>query len=223
MREVAALRIETGRILAILRDMYPDAHCALDFTTPFELLIATILSAQCTDERVNMITPRLFPRYPTPEAMLVLRQEELEELIHDCGLFRSKAKNILGACLLLVMRHGGEVPRTMAALEKLPGVGRKTANVVLSNAFGVPAIAVDTHVFRVSRRLGLAEGDTPEKVERELRRRIPKRDWSAAHHWLIHHGRRLCHARGPECLRCPLSPYCPAYRSGAVHPKQGGA
>ncbi len=199
--------------------MYPDARCALDFTSPFELLIATILSAQCTDERVNMITPRLFPRYPTPQAMLSLTKEQLEDLIHDCGLFRSKAKNILGACEALVARHGGEVPRTMAALEGLPGVGRKTANVVLSNAFSVPAIAVDTHVFRVARRLGLASGQTPEKVERELRRRIPRRDWSQAHHWLIHHGRQICHARGPECLRCPLAPYCPAYRQGSVNPK----
>jgi endonuclease-3 len=220
---VASLRVQTGRILSILHDLYPDARCALNFRTPFELLVATILSAQCTDERVNMITPRLFPRYPTPEAMLSLKQEELEALIRDCGLFRSKAKNILGTCLALVERHGGDVPQSMAALEKLPGVGRKTANVVLSNAFDVPAIAVDTHVFRVARRIGLAEGDTPEKVEKELRRRIPKRDWSAAHHWLIHHGRRICHARGPECLLCPLSPYCHAFRQGGVPPKQGGS
>ncbi|MDA8344585.1 MAG: endonuclease III [Thermaerobacter sp.] len=217
--EVAQLRVATGRILDILGSMYPDARCALDFTTPFELLVATILSAQCTDERVNMITPRLFPRYPTPAAMLALSQEDLEDLIHDCGLFRSKARNILGTCDALQTGHSGEVPRTMAALLKLPGVGRKTANVVLSNAFGVPAIAVDTHVFRVARRLGLAHGETPEQVERDLRLRIPRRDWSAAHHWLIHHGRQICHARRPDCLHCPLSPYCPAYRLGQVHPK----
>ncbi len=210
------MRVETGRILRILAETYPDAECALLHTTPFELLVATILSAQCTDERVNMITPRLFPRYSGPEKMLALSEDELSDLIHDCGLFRAKAKNILATSEALLARHGGEVPARMEDLVALPGVGRKTANVVLANAFAVPAIAVDTHVFRVARRLGLAKGDTPEKVELELRRRIPRRNWSQAHHWLIWHGRRICHARWPECPRCPLRDCCLAYRTGAV-------
>ncbi len=211
------MRIATGRILNILAEAYPDAKCALLHETPFELLVATILSAQCTDERVNMITPRLFPRYASPELMLALSDDELADIIRDCGLFRAKAKNILATCQALIERHGGRVPGRMADLVALPGVGRKTANVVLANAFGVPAIAVDTHVFRVARRLGLAQGDTPEKVELELRRRIPRKSWSQAHHWLIWHGRRICHAKWPECPRCPLRDYCLAYRTGTVH------
>lgn len=165
-----------------------------------------------------MITPRLFPNHPTPAAMLVLSEDELSERIRDCGLFRSKARSILATCRLLVERHGGEVPRTMERLVALPGVGRKTASVVLANAFSVPAIAVDTHVFRVARRLGLSEGRTPEGVEQDLRRRIPRRDWASAHHWLIHHGRAICHARRPECGRCPLQAECAAFRLGGVTP-----
>ena len=210
------MRTPTGRILAILAETYPEAQCALVHETPFELLVATILSAQCTDERVNMITPRLFPLYGTPERMLALSEDELGELIRDCGLFRAKARNILATCSGLVARHSGQVPGRMEDLVALPGVGRKTANVVLSNAFSVPAIAVDTHVFRVARRLGLATGDSPEKVELELRRRIPRRSWSQAHHWLIWHGRKICHARWPECPICPLRDCCHAYRTGAV-------
>ncbi len=210
------MRVETGRILQILAETYPEAQCALLHETPFELLVATILSAQCTDERVNLITPRLFPRYGTPERMLSLSEDRLADLIRDCGLFRAKARSILGTCHALVAGHAGQVPRRMEDLVALPGVGRKTANVVLSNAFGVPAIAVDTHVFRVARRLGLATGDTPEKVESELRRRIPRRSWSQAHHWLIWHGRRICHARRPECTVCPLRELCLGYRTGAV-------
>ena len=212
------MRAQTSRILEVLEETYPEARCALDFRTPCELLVATVLSAQCTDERVNIITPRLFPRYGTPEAMLALTEQELGELIRDCGLFRAKARSILGASQALLARHGGEVPARMEDLLTLPGVGRKTASVVLSNAFSVPAIAVDTHVFRVARRLGLAEGTTPEKVEAELRRRIPRRLWSQTHHWLIFHGRRICHARRPECPVCPLRPYCRAYRLGEVSP-----
>ena len=213
------MRVETGRILRILAETYPDAQCALVHTTPFELLVATILSAQCTDERVNMITPRLFPRYASPEQMLALSDDELADIIRDCGLFRAKAKNILATCQALIERHGGRVPGRMGDLVALPGVGRKTANVVLANAFGVPAIAVDTHVFRVARRLGLAQGDTPEKVELELRRRIPRKSWSQAHHWLIWHGRRICHAKWPECPHCPLRDFCLAYRTGSVQYK----
>lgn len=180
--------------------------------------MATILSAQCTDERVNVITPRLFPRFLGPADMLTLSEDELSDLIRDCGLFRAKARHILGTCRQLVDRFGGEVPNKMKDLVALPGVGRKTANVVLSNAFSVPAIAVDTHVFRVARRLGLSHSATPETVERDLRRRIPRRDWSDAHHWLIHHGRAICHARKPECPRCPLDKHCQAFLGGAVQP-----
>lgn len=207
-----------GRILEILRETYPDARCALHFTTPFELLVATILSAQCTDDRVNLITPRLFPRFAGPAELFALSEGELADLIRDCGLFRSKAHNILATCALLVEHHGGDVPRRMEELIRLPGVGRKTANVVLSNAFSVPAIAVDTHVFRVARRLHLSAGTTPDQVEKDLRRRIPRRDWSQAHHWLIHHGRAICHARKPECGICPLRAECLAYRLGEVTP-----
>lgn len=206
------------RILEILRETYPDAHCALHFTGPFELLVATILSAQCTDVRVNQITPRLFAEHATPADMLTLSEDELAERIRDCGLFRSKARSILATCRQLIERHGGQVPRTMEHLLALSGVGRKTASVVLANAFSVPAIAVDTHVFRVSRRLGLSDGRTPDAVEQHLRRRIPRRDWAAAHHWLIHHGRAICHARRPECGRCPLREECAAYRQGSVLP-----
>lgn len=201
---------KTTAILDRLAQMYPDARCALDHRNPFELLIATILSAQCTDRRVNIITARLFPRCPGPAELAALTQAELEDLIRDCGLFREKAKNILATCRLLLERHGGQVPATREELMKLPGVGRKTANVVLSNAFGVPAIAVDTHVFRVANRLGLARADTPEQTEQQLMQRIPKRLWSQAHHWLIHHGRTLCHARNPRCGQCPLLALCPA-------------
>lgn len=201
-------RIPTIQILDALGERYPGATCALVHRNAFELLIATILSAQCTDARVNLITARLFQKARTPAAILVLRQDELEEEIRDCGLFHNKAKNILATCQILIERHGGEVPRTREELMQLPGVGRKTANVVLSNAFGEPAIAVDTHVFRVANRLGLARAKTPEETERQLMRRIPRELWSQAHHWLIYHGRQVCHARGPSCDVCPLLPYC---------------
>jgi len=213
------MRTETGRILRLLAATYPNAGCELVHEGPFELLVATMLSAQCTDARVNLVTPRLFPRFGSPEGLLGLEEDELCDLIRDCGLYRAKARNILGTCRALLERFHGEVPRRLEELTSLPGVGRKTANVVLSNAFAVPAIAVDTHVLRVARRLGLARGDTPEKVEAELRRRIPKRLWSQAHHWLIHHGRALCHARGPECGRCPLAPCCQALVLGLVTPR----
>ncbi|MFO7171483.1 MAG: endonuclease III [Bacillota bacterium] len=196
-------------ILEILAETYPDARCALEHENPFQLLIATILSAQCTDKRVNIITRRLFPRLPRPEDYLAISQEELEELIRDCGLYREKARNIRATCRILVERYGGEVPRTLEELIQLPGVGRKTANVVLSNAFGVPAIAVDTHVLRVSNRLGLASSPDPLKTERQLMEAIPRELWSQAHHWLIHHGRNICHARNPACPICPLLRHCP--------------
>ena len=198
------------KILETLAREYPDAKCELNYSTPFELLVATILSAQCTDKRVNMVTERLFAKYNTPEAFAALTPEQLEEEIKELGLFRNKARNIIAMSRRLLEAHDGEVPRDRSALESLPGVGRKTANVVLSNAFGVPAIAVDTHVFRVAHRLGLVRGaKTPLATEEQLQRNIPKELWSAAHHWLIHHGRRVCEARAPRCHACALLPYCP--------------
>jgi endonuclease-3 len=197
-------------IIARLAKEYADAQSALCYKNPFELLIAVILSAQCTDKRVNAITGRLFPRYGSPAAFAALPVEELEGLIRDCGLFHAKAKNIKATCQLLVDKFAGKVPAKMEELVSLPGVGRKTANVVLSQAFGVPAIAVDTHVFRVSHRLGLAAGADVEKTERELMALLPKRDWGAAHHWLIWHGRLVCRARNPLCGQCLLSDLCEA-------------
>jgi len=197
-------------MLAILADKYKDTTTALDYNSPFELLVAVILSAQCTDVRVNIITARIFPEYSSPEKMLALGEERLAELIRDCGLFRSKARNLIATCELLCREHGGEVPASFEELVKLPGVGRKTANVLLSQLFGVPAIAVDTHVFRVANRLALAKGTTPEKVEEGLKRVIPREEWGEAHHWLIWHGRKICHARRPDCPACPLAKLCPS-------------
>lgn len=196
------------QVLDALEALYPDARPELDFTNRFELLIATILSAQCTDVRVNLVTAELFKECPTPEAMLALSPEALGQRIKSCGLYASKAANILGTCRLLLEKHDGEVPGTLEALTGLPGVGRKTANVVLSNGFGVPAIAVDTHVFRVANRIGLAAAATVEKTEQQLMRAIPKNRWSHSHHLLIFHGRRCCTARKPECVRCPIQRWC---------------
>lgn len=199
-------------ILEGLEALYGDEQCGLDFSSPFELLIATILSAQCTDVRVNIVTAELFKAYNTPEKMLTLTEPKLKEKIKTCGLANTKAKNILATCHQLLADFGGEVPSTMAELTKLPGVGRKTANVVMSNAFDLPAIAVDTHVFRVSRRLGLAKGKNVNQVEESLMKNIPKALWSRAHHWLIWHGRRLCTARNPKCEICPLHSDCQEYQ-----------
>ena len=196
-------------ILKELERLYPDARPALHFRSPYELLVAVVLSAQCTDERVNRVTAELFREYNTPETMLTLPQEELEKKIFSCGLYHNKAKHILSASRDILERFGGEVPATLEELQTLAGVGRKTANVVYSVAFGGDAIAVDTHVFRVSNRLGLASGKTPEAVEEGLMRTIPKERWSEAHHWLIWHGRRVCHSRRPDCERCTLAPLCP--------------
>lgn len=207
-KKPASKRVPVEQILDSLYQLYPDAHCELNFRTPFELLIATILSAQCTDKRVNEITAPLFEKYNKPEDFLTLTQEEMEELIKGLGLYKNKSKNILETCRILYEKYNGEVPRTHAELEALPGVGRKTANVVLSNAFGIPAIAVDTHVFRVGNRLGLAKSDNVDETERQLMKRIPKEKWSDAHHWLIWHGRRVCAARNPKCSECTLSDMC---------------
>ena len=196
--------------LEILEETYRGAKPELRFSNPFELLIAVILSAQCTDKRVNITTARLFKKAATPAAIVALGISGLEEEIKDCGLFRNKAKNIMATCRMLVEEFGGEVPSDYDTLLKLPGVGRKTANVVTSVAFGRPAIAVDTHVFRIANRLKLAVGETPLAVEKGLMKAIPREKWSAAHHWLIYHGRRICKANRPLCGECPLADVCPS-------------
>ncbi len=196
-------------ILEILATTYHDAGPLLKFNSPFELLISVILSAQCTDVRVNKTTAVLFPVANTPASILALGQECLEEYIRNCGLFHNKAKNILATCERLEQVYGGQVPDDYDALLSLPGVGRKTANVVYSIAFHHPALAVDTHVFRVAHRLQLADGKTPLIVEKQLQKIVPKKDWSQAHHWFIWHGRRICTARSPHCKICPLTHLCP--------------
>ena len=198
-------------IIAELERLYPDARPALHYGTPYELLIAVILSAQCTDERVNKVTAELFKEHNTPEKMLTLSQEELEKYIFSCGLYRSKAAHILSASRDIVEKFGGEVPSEHKQLKSLAGVGQKTANVVYAVAFGGDAIAVETHVFRVSNRLGLAHADTPEKTEQQLKQVIPQSDWSKAHHWLIFHGRRVCHSQKPDCINCTLNKWCQFY------------
>jgi len=195
-------------VLEILNETYAGVKCGLDFTTHYELLISTILSAQCTDVRVNVVTKQLYKEYNTPKAMITLSQLELGEKIKSCGFYNNKSKNILGATKMILEKYKGEVPGTMEELILLPGVGRKTANVVLSNAFGIPAIAVDTHVFRVSNRIGLAKGKNVEVVEQQLMENIPKKMWSQAHHYIIWHGRKICKARKPDCEVCPIAPYC---------------
>lgn len=199
----------TGRkVLKRLADNCPDATTALRHRNPFELLIATILSAQCTDKRVNLVTPTLFRHLKTPQDFATVPQRTLEKYIQTCGLYKSKARNIRKASRQIIEDYKGQVPRTVKELQKLAGVGQKTANVVASVAFDVPAIAVDTHVFRVSNRIGLARAKTPEKTEEQLHLAIPKKDWSKAHHWIIHHGRTICHARKPRCDICPVNQWC---------------
>ncbi len=203
---------EKKTALAILGEKYFDAKPALEYSTAYELLVAVVLSAQCTDARVNIVTRVLFKEYNTPEKMLTLSQEGLEKYIFSCGFYRNKAAHILSASRDIVERFGGEVPSTIEELMSLAGVGKKTANVVYSVWFGGAAIAVDTHVFRVSNRLGLAKGDTPEKVEAGLMKAVPKADWSKAHHWLIYHGRQICHSQKPDCAVCPLQAVCDYYK-----------
>ncbi len=195
--------------LAILERTYPHAVTALEYRTPFELLIAVILSAQCTDARVNLTTPRLFARYPDAEALARADQDDVEKIVKSCGFFRMKAKNIIAAARALVAEHGGAVPADRESLEALPGVGRKTANVVMSVAFEEAAFAVDTHVFRVSRRLGLTLATTPRGVEEDVTKLVPREKWRHAHHWLILHGREICKAPTPQCGRCPVT-MCPS-------------
>lgn len=192
---------------------YPDAHCALDYKTPFQLLVATILSAQCTDKRVNMVTPALFERYRTPAAMAAAKLEELEDIIKSTGFFRNKAKNLVGMATAVADRHGGEVPDEMDALVALPGVGRKTANVVLGNAFDRnEGVVVDTHVSRVSQRLGLTSQTDPVKIEQDLVKLFPRERWTLLSHLLIEHGRQICDARRPKCEICFLNDLCPSSR-----------
>lgn len=198
-------------ILEKLEELYEDAVCQLDFRSPFELLIATILSAQCTDKRVNMVTEVLFETFKTPEDYANLEPHELEPYIKSCGVYHNKSRNIVMTCRKLLNDFGGEIPRTREELMTLPGVGRKTANVVMANAFGEDAIAVDTHVFRVSNRLGLAQAKDPLHTEKQLMEVIAKEKWSAAHHWIIWHGRRVCSARKPNCPECQLAPWCQYY------------
>ena len=188
--------------------MYPDARAELIFCNPYQMLVATMLSAQCTDKQVNKVTPAVFSRWPDANAMADAQEEELFPMVKSCG-FKSKAGNIIAACRMIKEQHGGQVPDTMEALTALPGVGRKTANVVLSNAFGIPAFAVDTHVFRVSNRMGLCKADTVEETEKQMTKLIPKEKWGNAHHWLIRHGRTLCRAQRPLCGECPLNGLCP--------------
>lgn len=200
------------RVYGILEDTFPDARAELDYTTPYELLVATILSAQCTDVRVNKVTNVLFENYNTPEKMVTLSQEELEEYIRSCGFYRNKAKNILAASRIILDRYDGEIPGTIEGLMTLPGVGRKTANVVGSNVLDIPAIAVDTHVFRVSNRLGLADAKNVDKTEEQLMDIWPEDCWSKGHHLLIFLGRRICKAQNPLCEECTLTDYCEYYR-----------
>jgi len=203
----AAQRVQA--ILKALDEAYPDAVCALNHRSPWELLVATILSAQCTDVRVNMVTPELFRRFPSPEAMAKAKLPELEELIKTTGFFRNKAKSIQGAAKKIVEEFGGKVPETLAELITVPGAARKTANVVLGVSFGkAEGVVVDTHVFRIARRLELAKGDTPQKVEQELMHVIPRDHWIRFSHQIIHHGRKVCIARNPKCKECNLEPLC---------------
>ncbi len=210
-RESRRARAERAHeILRRLRAAYPDSHCALDHGNALELLAATILSAQCTDARVNLVTPALFARYPTAAHYAAAPLGELEEMVKSTGFFRNKAKSLKGLGQALVAEHGGEVPATMATLQALPGVGRKTANVVLGNAFGIPGLVVDTHVTRLSRRLGLTREADAVKIELDLQPIVPEESWTLWSHLLIDHGRRVCDARKPACGRCVLADLCPS-------------
>ncbi|MDM7829779.1 endonuclease III [Cellulomonas edaphi] len=211
------------RIDRLLAERYPDAHCELDFRNPFELLVATVLSAQTTDVRVNLTTPVLFARYPDAAALAAADPEVLEEILRPTGFFRAKARAVQGLSAALVAEHGGQVPGRLADLVLLPGVGRKTANVVLGNAFGVPGITTDTHVMRLSARLGLTSSDDPLVVERDLCALLPRRDWTMASHRLIFHGRRTCFARKPACGACPVARLCPSAGIGENDPVRAAA
>ena len=218
--ELPARKRRARRIVSVLGETYPDARCELDFTTPLELLVATILSAQCTDQRVNAVTPALFARYPDAAAYAAADRLEIEGLIAPTGFFRQKAKTLQSLGEALCHRYGGEVPGRLEDLVTLPGVGRKTANVVLGDAFGVPGITVDTHLGRLARRFGWTVNEDPEKVEADLMVLFPKKDWTLMSHRVIWHGRRRCHARRPACGACPVARWCPAFGEGSTDPVQ---
>jgi len=217
-----ALKRRARKIVAVLGSTYPDARCELDFTTPLELLVATVLSAQCTDQRVNAVTPELFRRYPDAAAYAAADRAELERIITPTGFFRQKAGTLVGIGQQLCDRYGGEVPGRLKDLVTLPGVGRKTANVVLGDAFGVPGITVDTHVGRLARRFGWTLQEEPEKVEADLQALFERKDWTLMSHRVIWHGRRRCHARRPACGACPVARWCPAFGEGPVDPVEAG-
>jgi len=216
LRESIKVKVErTAAVIDSLRRTYPDAHCELDHANPLELLIATILSAQCTDKQVNIVTAKLFKKYRNACDYVAVPLEKLQNDIRRIGLFRNKGKSIQNCCRSLVDNHGGEVPADMTALVALAGVGRKTANVVLGNAFNInEGVVVDTHVARLSRRLGLASGNTPEKLEVELQKLVQRDHWTMFSHWLIWHGRRRCSARKPECVSCEIAVLCPSEKGG---------
>lgn len=208
------------RMLRSLTEAYPDAHCELDFETPLELAVATILSAQCTDKRVNEVTPALFKKYPTAADYASADRTELEEMIRSTGFYRNKAASLMGLGAALVEKYDGEVPGKLAQLVKLPGIGRKTANVILGNAFDVPGITVDTHFGRLVRRWGWTEEEDPVKVEHAIGELIPRKEWTMLSHRVIFHGRRVCHARKPACGACLLAKDCPSYGAGPTEPAQ---
>jgi len=221
MVAIAEVKRHAARIVKQLKAAYPAVHCALEFETPLQLLVATILSAQCTDVRVNLVTPALFQRYPDAQAFAQAKLPELERLIQSTGFFRNKAKNIKACCVELVERYDGEVPKELDHLVRLAGVGRKTANVVLGTAFGIPTgVVVDTHVKRLTHRLGMTRQTDPVKIEQELIQQLPKREWIDFSHRLIAHGRQVCVARGPKCDICPLATLCP--RIGVAQRKTKG-
>jgi len=213
-----ALVRSARRTLTALSRTYPDARCELDFRSPFELLVATVLSAQCTDRRVNAVTPRLFAEYPSATSLAAADREHLESVIRPTGFFRAKAGSLLALSQAICDRYAGQVPATMAELVTLPGVGRKTANVVLGDAFGVPGITVDTHVVRLSHRLGWTGEKDPDRIEAALGALLPRTRWTQASHVLIFHGRRCCHARTPACGACPVARTCPSFGAGPTDP-----
>jgi len=208
---LTAKKARTGEIIEVLQKTYPTAHCALEHEDAFQLLVATILSAQCTDVRVNLVTPAFFARYPTPGALAAAEREDVEELIRSTGFFRNKSKSLIGMAQALVAEHGGEVPRTMESLRALPGVGRKTANVILGNAFGInEGVTVDTHVTRLAGLLRLTRHQLPEEIEQDLMALFPREQWTMLSHLLIWHGRRVCIARRPRCEACVVNELCPS-------------
>ena len=219
MESKARKKNRARQINSSLKKLYPNAHCALKYNSPLELLIATILSAQCTDARVNMVTPALFKRFKTAKNFADASQEEVEDIIRSTGFYRNKAKNIIACCKKIVEDHGGNVPDSMDELVPLPGVGRKTANVVLGNAFGKPGLPVDTHVGRLSRRLGLSENSDPVKVEYDIHELVPAEEWTMLGHRLIEHGRQVCESRKPDCDSCQIADLCPRIGISPSNPK----